>query len=94
MPGRTTARGYDAQHRRIRRDWEARIAREGHVPCWRCGHPITTDTPWHLGHDDNDRSITRGPEHDRTCNLAAAGRKSHANRPKRRRPAEPHPGLL
>jgi hypothetical protein len=34
------------------------------------------DEPWDLGHDDHDRSITRGPEHRDRCNRAAAGRSS------------------
>ena len=29
---------------------------------------------WHLGHDDNDRTVYRGPEHE-SCNLKAAARK-------------------
>lgn len=48
----------------------------GHVVhCWRCLTPIDP-TNWHLGHDDDDRRITRGPEHP-ACNLSAAGRASH-----------------
>lgn len=34
--------------------------------CWRCaerGQPHAVDpTNWHLGHDDLDRSVYRGPE--------------------------------
>lgn len=75
--GTRRARGYDAAH-----DREAQRLRElvraGHtVTCWRCGRPITNPNDLHLGHDDNDRSITRGPEHGRACNLKAAGLARH-----------------
>ena len=48
------------------------------VLCWRCQdpHQPITGRQWHLGHDDHDRTITRGPEHER-CNLSAAGHASH-----------------
>jgi len=31
--------------------------------CWRCGELIRPGQPWHLGHDDYDRTKYRGPEH-------------------------------
>lgn len=80
-------RGYDAEYRRKRK----RIAREvatGTVRCWRCGELIPAGEPWHLGHDDRNRSIIRGPEHVK-CNTAT---RSHM--PPRSRPAEQHPGML
>lgn len=49
----------------------------GGVNCWRCGHPIMPGEPFDLGHDDNNRSIIRGPEHPR-CNRSAAGRKGRS----------------
>lgn len=67
------ARGYDHQHRATRADWVPRVA-AGTVTCWRCDQPIQPGEPWDLGHDDADRTITRGPEHARRCNRAAAGR--------------------
>jgi hypothetical protein len=44
----------------------------GVTVCWRCGQPIS-DPPRrvHLGHDDDDRTIYRGPEHA-SCNTASA----------------------
>ena len=72
--GRRQARGYDANHTRTAATWRARVAAGEHVTCWRCGEPITDPADCHLGHDDEDRNITRGPEHGRRCNLSAAGR--------------------
>lgn len=70
--GSTSARGYGADHRAARRAWAAVVA-TGTVECWRCGERIPADAPWDLGHDDLDRTITRGPEHQR-CNRATRGR--------------------
>ena len=70
-------RGYDRQHRRTRADWAPAVA-AGTVRCTRpeCGRLIAAGEPWDLGHDDYDRSITRGPEHANGCNRAVAGRAS------------------
>lgn len=99
MPRPTsTQRGYGHAHQKERKR-AARLVREGKAYCWRClaeGKTkdeafISPDTPadqWDLGHDDKDRSITRGPEHMR-CNRGTASR-----RPQRRRKAEKHPGLI
>jgi hypothetical protein len=46
----------------------------GGMACWRCGRLIVPGSVWNLGHDDHDRSVYRGPEHER-CNLATSGRK-------------------
>lgn len=86
----TAQRGYGYAHQKLRRK-AAREVRRGEAVCWRCGKPIPADTPrdkWDLGHDDHDRSITRGPEHA-DCNRSTASR-----RPQRRRKAESHPGLI
>ena len=72
------ARGYDAQHRASRRAWQARLDTGEHVTCWRCGAAIERGDEWDLGHDDHDRSITRGPEHRDRCNRSAAGKSAHA----------------
>lgn len=72
--GSTAGRGYGARHQRLRAKWATKVAAGG-VRCWRCGEPIDPSEPWDLGHDDKDRSITRGPEHANRCNRASANRK-------------------
>lgn len=73
-------RGYDAKYDRTRAAL-APLVQAGRATCWRCGVPILPDATWHLGHDDHDRSIIRGPEHE-ACNLSAAGRASHGLEPR------------
>lgn len=73
MKESTTARGYGAEHQRARRAW-APVVAAGLVDCWRCGERIPADAPWDLGHDDLDRTMHRGPEHQR-CNRATKGRR-------------------
>lgn len=73
--GSRADRGYGAEHQSLRAEWQRRIDEGKHVLCWRCDKRII-GTHWHLGHDDTDRSITRGPECVK-CNLRAAGRSRH-----------------
>lgn len=96
MPRPTsTQRGYTYQHQKLRQK-AAREVAAGLAYCWRCLSEgkskqeawISPDEDWDLGHDDRDRSVYRGPEH-RRCNRATM-----SHRPPRKRPAEPHPGLL
>ena len=75
----TSARGYGSQYQRERARWKIRVD-AGQVNCWRCGKWIDPRTAWHLGHDDYDRRIIRGPEHASTCNLRAAAQKTNAIR--------------
>jgi hypothetical protein len=82
----TAGRGYGAAHRKRRAQWAKRVA-AGDVNCARCGQPIRPDEPWDLDHTP-DRTGYLGPSHAR-CNRATM-----AHRPPRRRPDEPHPGLL
>ena len=70
-------RGYDRDHRAQRRAWQARLDAGEPITCWRCGDLIGTEL-WDLGHDDHDRTVTRGPEHRDRCNRSAAGRARHA----------------
>lgn len=75
--GSSTARGYDAAHRHLRRVWEARLATgETHI-CAKCGQPVTATDQWDLGHTDNRQSWT-GPEH-RSCNRKDGQHKATAS---------------
>lgn len=66
--GTRQERGYDAEHDRLRADYQQRMDDGERFTCWRCaeqGKPHLVDpTPsaWHLGHDDFDRTLYRGPE--------------------------------
>jgi len=73
--GTKTQRGYGKQFQSERKVW-VRMVAEGVVSCWRCLKPIAPGADFHLGHDDHDRTITRGPECPK-CNLSAAGKASH-----------------
>lgn len=88
----TTARGYGATHQHTRAAWAPHVA-TGTINCWRCGQPITPTDEWHLGHDDHNRTITRGPEHARRCNLAAAGAKKKEKHPQAYHPSPATPTL-
>lgn len=66
--GTTTQRGYGTAHRKLREQVRPQVE-AGHATCWRCGDPINPREPWDLGHDDQDRTQYRGPEHVR-CNRA------------------------
>lgn len=76
--GSTYARGYTGRHERERERWKPRV-RAGQVNCWRCGRWLDPAQPWDLGHDDNDRTQYRGPEHV-GCNRKAGARASNAQR--------------
>lgn len=65
-------RGYGPEHDRLRAAWAPYVA-AGVVACWRCHTLIHPGEDWHLGHDDQDRTIYRGPEHV-PCNMGAARR--------------------
>ena len=71
--GTRQQRGYDAQHDAERARWVPLVA-TGMVRCWRCRDHIAADQPFDLGHDDEDRSVYRGPEHV-SCNRATSTRR-------------------
>ena len=73
--GTKAERGYGADYQAERKRWATHVA-TGNVRCWRCGELLPANSPFHLGHDDDNRSVIRGPEHPR-CNLSAAGKASH-----------------
>ena len=77
--GATTARGYGYQHKKLR----AQIAPEveaGRTNCWRCREPIRKGQAWDLGHDDDDRTKYRGPEHAHAADCTAGGNRATAGR--------------
>lgn len=67
---------YGYHHQQRRADAVKQFERDGYLTCWRCGDPILSLTDMHIGHDDHDPTVTRGPEHARRCNLRSAGLKS------------------
>lgn len=73
---RHTSPEYRRAKEAARRDVEA-----GRGYCWRptCGKWIPPGSAWHLGHDDHDHDVIRGPEHA-SCNLKAAARAGAAAR--------------
>ncbi len=77
--GTRQQRGYDAEHARRRRYWQARLDAGERIRCANpeCKTPSIPVDPaaWHLGHTP-DRRNWRGPEHP-GCNLAEAGRAAH-----------------
>ena len=70
--GTRQERGYGAEHDALRAIFQGRMNRGETFDCWRCGDLIDPEH-WHLGHDDLDRSIYRGPECV-PCNTATSGR--------------------
>lgn len=83
MAGITTLSGYGSQHQKLRAQWRPYVE-AGIVHCARegCGQLIEPGTPWDLGHDDQDRTKYRGPEHAR-CNRGtrAASRRATTTDP-------------
>lgn len=76
---KTSARGYGNEHQKLRKRLTPAV-RAGRVSCWRCGEVIVPDLTipgegWDLGHDDNDRSQYKGPEHA-GCNRSTSGRRT------------------
>lgn len=59
--GTRQSRGYDRAHE-LRRAWWAPKVASGKVNCWCCGKRISPLAAWDLGHCENDRSITHGPQ--------------------------------
>lgn len=73
--GTPAERGYDAAHRRLRRQWSA-LVDAGQVRCARCGQPIHPGQAWALDHTD-DRTGYLGPS-CADCNAIAGGRATGA----------------
>ncbi|BBC53952.1 putative HNH endonuclease [Mycobacterium phage HC] len=79
--GSTSARGYGWKHQALRAQVKPYVE-AGHVDCWRCGERIQPGQQWDLGHDDDDRSRYRGPEHALAKDCAAGGNRATAGRRK------------
>ena len=73
--GSKAERGYGRNFQAERRQLANQL-KIGPLKCWRCLKPINPGQAFDLGHDDNDRSIIRGPEHQ-SCNRSAAGKSAH-----------------
>lgn len=73
--GRRQDRGYDRIYDQTRRSYQQRMDAGERFTCWRCaelGRPHEVDpTRWHLGHDNDDRDVIRGPQCPES-NLATA----------------------
>lgn len=78
-------------------DWpitRRRILRRDHYRCRACGQParhVDHVIPAHLGGPDDDHNLQALCG---MCHASKTGREAQARRPRRRRPPEPHPGLI
>lgn len=63
---------YGRAHEALRAQWKP-VVEAGGATCWRCAKPIGARERWDLGHDDDDPSYYRGPEHV-LCNRGAPHR--------------------
>ena len=79
--GTTNQRGYGRKHQLLRAKVKPDVD-AGSVNCWRCGRLIHPGQLWDLGHDDNDRTIYRGPEHARAADCPAGGNRATSGRRK------------
>lgn len=98
----TKQRGYGGRWVKLRASWQRRIDSGELVRCRRgpsCTFAemlddgaivggVVSGREWDLGHDDRDRNLPPHPEH-RSCNRATRGRGGS-----RKRPDEPHPGMI
>ena len=73
--GTPAQRGYDTEHQKLRRTWQARLDAGEIIHCARCGSRINPRA-WDLGHTE-DRAAWTGPECV-GCNRADGGRRGAA----------------
>lgn len=85
--GTREQRGYGAEHRALRAEYQRRMDEGERFSCWRCAESgrITVVDPsnWTLGHCDDDRSRYHGPECP-PCDYATMGRTGCPHRSHRR----------
>jgi hypothetical protein len=77
--GTTGQRGYDYQHQKLRKQVAPLVA-AGKATCWRCSERIDPGQDWDLGHDDDDRTKYRGPEHAKAADCVMGGNRATAGR--------------
>ncbi len=77
--GSSSARGYGWQHQKLRAQYLPMV-QAGKAICWRCGERISPAMQWDLGHDDNDRTKYRGPEHALAKDCKAGGNRATSGR--------------
>jgi hypothetical protein len=76
-------------HRQASATYKQQMQRDGHLTCWRCTRLIPQGARWHVGHDDNQLDLIRGPEHA-ACNVKAAASKGARIVNRARRRPRPH----
>jgi hypothetical protein len=76
--GTAVERGYGKAHYRERDRWRP-IVDSGDAVCCRCSRPIGAGAPFHLDHDDEDRTRYRGVAHP-SCNVRAGAIKGNRER--------------
>lgn len=64
------------EHRAAYNEYKRRQAAGEWLTCWRTGHLIPPTVRCHVGHDDTQVNLIRGPECP-PCNLKAAARKGN-----------------
>jgi hypothetical protein len=67
------AKYQSAEHKAARKHYKTLVERGVILRCWRCGARIVPGN-WHVGHDDVNVNLIRGPE-CATCNKKAAASK-------------------
>jgi hypothetical protein len=77
--GTNSQRGYGYQHKKLRKQIAPQVD-AGNADCWRCRGRIHPGQEWDLGHDDDDRTKYRGPEHARAADCEAGGNRATAGR--------------
>jgi len=86
----TVARGYGAQHRRLRREVAPAVA-SGQARCCRCGERIEPWQDWHLDHADDRRSylgVAHAECNRRAGAILGSNRRRHRRRMTRMEAAE------
>lgn len=84
------------RRQRLPKDWPAirrRILRRDAYVCHVCGQP-GADQVDHIIRGDDHSDTNLAAIHDNPCHRRKSSAEGHAARPRRRRQADKHPGLL